>query len=1081
MNKVRLLVYVLSFSLVAHAPRALSQPFDLDSRLRVGKFLAEGRDTIDVMIATREGRYNDFIAFLRSTNIPIKFSSPDLEYVRVSVPIGRIHDVAGSDMIEAINTESDYPPFFYSADREAAQGRGLPKRSLTQLMDDPAAQGDLLDFEAMGLVTLRKSHPHADGRGVTIAFIEGFIDPDTPEMGRALTLDGKSVPKIRAFYEANSYMAAAFPTASSKPDYSGVKLTEAAAGTDRTLHIAGRSTRVPGPGRYWVGTVNEADYGNMLGDFNKDGNPAHKPRTFAIARKEGETCFRTDVNQNDDLTDDTCLDDFNASRLTSRFPSATKGKLGTRFWILATPRPDWIVFATPGGHTHTVASAVGSPAFDPRLSGAAPGAQIISVGALDTGSGSYLEAFIRAAHDPQVDIIFVSSTVTAVKQGGLDIHSVILDRIVERKNKIILAPASNSINRSSAISVISEGRNVLSIGQLHSKKVKMSLFGIEEPDSTGLASSGGPLIDGRIKPDILTPSLLIAAESDSIDQAAKSNKRTCPNLALPPRAICANGTSLASPVAAGGVASLLSILKAEKKGVHALALVDAIRYSARHIPTIPVYLQGHGVFNIPATLDRLRMGGDIRPQIAVDAPVPQELAVVTGKAIQGRGLYEREGWHPGTTGSRTIRLTRTSGPKTGLAFTTRLVGDSMATYTAPGRLVLPLNQTVEVPIGIAPKTYGLHSALLELRLETTDEVVERINLTTIAAVPLAGTLDSPLSFPEKASNWRSAIIYIDVPENTAAFGLEADVVKNAFLLGTAPLDGPMAGIPARLDPPHKPESELLAALPPARQFRRAVLWPSPGVWQLTLAHESPTKQDVISSGRIMAIADQDVEKALANVRKKNASAERASSHRALSVRRISGFYKADSLQNIDPIIPVLVPLEVPPEAPQVEIRATVRGSDNSGNVEEGIAVALFACGESGCKVVDTAVGRGRTGLVNLVSPGSKLYVAILPVKQSQKRPVIDYEIYFPLPNQGGYREISRDMRPGTTIAPTHGKSSPYRPCYVDAVYMDGISKTLAYSASLSDIGSINPERFILRDRDIDILLNSNFKMCQKLY
>lgn len=1072
-----LLICVIVVSLVVPLLQAGAQALDVNSRFSVGKALAEGRETIDVMIATREGKYRDFIAFLRTENIPVRFESADLEYVRVSVPIEKIEKIASNKLIEAVSTDNiGYPPVFFSSSDKKLSESHLPARRLDQLMDDSAVKGDLLDFEAMGLMTLRKSYPHADGRGVTIAFIEEFVDPDTPEMGQARTLDGKIVPKIRAMYEANSYMANAFPTASSKPGRNGVRLTTAVAGADGKLPIGNRDVRAPSPGRYWVGVVDENNYGRVTTDFNKDGNTAHKDRTFAVARKENEKCFRVDANQNNDLTDDTCLADFNDSRQTGRFPSASRDKLGMRFWILTTPEPDWIVLATPATHAHVVASAAaGAPVFDPRLSGAAPAAQIISIGVSEFGSASFLEAFIRAAHDPRVDFILATALVPTIRQGGLDVHSIIRDRIVSRKNKIIIGSAGNYGNMSSAVVTSVEGHNVLAVGQFNSKKVKSTIFNITGPDSSNIGSSGGPLIDGRLKPDILAPSFVITADSDSFDGSGSYNGLACANLTLPPRAICAGGTSTAAPVAAGGVASLLSVLKKEKMDVHALEVLDAIRFSARHVSTIPVYLQGHGVLNIPASLERLLMKGPQRPMFVIEAPVPRRMFEAAGKAVRGKGLFEREGWHPGMKGSRTIKITRRSGPDGDLIFITRIIGDTGKTYTAPPRLILPLNKTIEVPIGIFPRTHGLHSALLELRAEKNGDIVERINLTTIASIRFQDLVDGQLYIKEKGSAWRAPIFYVDVPKDTSALGVDVDVM-DAYMM-TLHFQGPMAGVSAMVERVDGPESEVQASFPPAEGIRRAVLWPSPGVWQLAIPYKSPVPGDVDSSGRIIVVTDREVEKIVAKASKKNGLIELTSNQKALSARRTWGFYKSGSLRSVGHIIPSLIPLEAPAEASWVEVRAKVREGRLAKTAHNAVAIALFDCSGSGCKAVDSAIGQDRAGLMKMVAPKSRLYAAILSLNERQKPLVVDYEIYFPLTDAPAHQKIGAPGRLGAVSASTAHRSSPYLVCYIYAVHMDGLSKSIGRE-KYSEKNGVLPGR-LKAVYDINMTLNKDLMDCKK--
>lgn len=1059
---------IILLSLVILSGESYGETIDVTSKFYVAKSVAEGQNTISLMIATHDNKHNDFINFLKIKNIDIQFESSDLGYVRVITPVNKIHEIIKTGMAKTVNVEAEYPPLYHSDQEQYTSVEKISRRSLKELIDDPSSEGDLLDFEAMGLVTLRKSHPHADGRGVTIAHIESFIDPETPEMGQAKLLDGRAVPKVRAIYEANSYMAEKFPHASSRPLRNGVQMTRVATEENSTVRVAGEDIRMPGNGQYWVANINELNHPMASRDFNKDGNPASTPRTFAIARKEGEDCFRVDVNQNRDLTDDACLGDFNASRHTSRFPSASSDELGTRFYILTTPQPDWIVFATPDVHSHFVAnSALGAPAFDPRVSGAAPGAQIIHIAPSNVGTSAFLEAFIRAAYDPQVDIIFVSASIMVIQQGGQEVHNVVLDRIVERKNKIIIVAAGNRGNMFSSVNPLSDSKNVISVGQFNSKKVKRSFFGILEPDSSHMASAGGPTIDGRIKPDIIAPSFMVLANPDSSNHKEERTDSACPHIAMPPRATCGGGTSNAAPVAAGAVASLLSVLKKDNKAVNALDIVNSIRFAARHVSTIPVYLQGHGVIDVPATLKLLSSRAQSRPTFFIEAPVPQGLTIATGKTIRGQGLFEREGWHPGSAGSRIIRITRTTGPRNTSTFTAQFIGDSQNTYSAPSRLELPLNKSVVVPITITPQRPGVHSAILELRSAENAEIAERINLVTIAAIPLSSLKDHTLSFKVKGSVTRPPIFYVDVPENTAALGFEVELPD--VPLGQFPLRGPMAGVEALTETTGKLDPAALSDLPFADRVQRAIMRPAPGVWQFALSYKAIHNQIVDFSGRIFIVTDQEAEEVMSRATKKNVGYTTAATNQdALHVRPIAGFYKAGSVEHSERVIPSLVPFTVPAGASQVEIRVRSSGP---------VAAALLECVTGACQFIDSTIGRETVGLARAVSENSKLYVVIAPLAKIVHNINIGYEIYFPHIEASNRNRITYAVKPNDYTYLKKNNNSHYKSCMLYAVYKDDFRKSIVIRGAKKSTYAPSKSGISIAS-NYNILLNKNFNGCE---
>ena len=122
----------------------------------------------------------------------------------------------------------------------------------------------------------------------------------------------------------------------------------------------------------------------------------------------------------------------------------------------------------------------------------------------------------------------------------------------------------------------------------------------------------------------------------------------------------------------------------------------------------------------------------------MDAPVHTLMNPYLRRPGYGRGLYEREGWAPGDTGTRTITLTRTSGPPGAVTYGLRWRGNDGTFTAATQRVSLPFNQPVGVPVHIAPRTPGVHSAALEV-VEPSGLVVHQVLATIVAAQQLTAT------------------------------------------------------------------------------------------------------------------------------------------------------------------------------------------------------------------------------------------------------------------------------------------------------------------------------------------------------
>jgi hypothetical protein len=147
----------------------------------------------------------------------------------------------------------------------------------------------------------------------------------------------------------------------------------------------------------------------------------------------------------------------------------------------------------------------------------------------------------------------------------------------------------------------------------------------------------------------------------------------------------------------------------------ACRIKHALTMSARYVPHLPAYKQGNGVIDVAAAWEMLKaMDAGHEPlTITSRAPVRHAYSSMLAEPNIGVGLFEQDGWNVGDRADRTVTLTRSSGPSGDMRFSVSFTGDS-GTYSAPSTVTLPLNTPVPVTISVAPKTPGVHSAILTL-------------------------------------------------------------------------------------------------------------------------------------------------------------------------------------------------------------------------------------------------------------------------------------------------------------------------------------------------------------------------------
>ena len=153
--------------------------------------------------------------------------------------------------------------------------------------------------------------------------------------------------------------------------------------------------------------------------------------------------------------------------------------------------------------------------------------------------------------------------------------------------------------------------------------------------------------------------------------------------ALPPGYSMFNGTSMASPQAAGAAALLISAAK--QAACRSSRISCGRRSTRRPLPRparIGAYEQGNGLINVGAAWDLLKTNiktVDITSSVPVNTLISGFLATPN----VGRGIYDREGVTLGQSYTRTYTFTRNSG---GGSSTTYNVSGSATTARSVGGL-----------------------------------------------------------------------------------------------------------------------------------------------------------------------------------------------------------------------------------------------------------------------------------------------------------------------------------------------------------------------------------------------------------
>ncbi|MGW8265608.1 MAG: hypothetical protein ACWGSQ_04520, partial [Longimicrobiales bacterium] len=407
-----------------------------------------------------------------------------------------------------------------------------------------------------------EAHPTYDGRGVRVAMIDMNPDMLLPELQMARTLEGEPVPKIVVYGTALDLEV--------EDDGRWLRMDEVVEASGGTLTYKDTTYVPPRDGTFRVTLFDEAAadtlgiYGG-LGldkDVNRDGNPEGSSRLFAVLWDEATNDVWVDTDQDLDFTDETALTDFSVRPEFGVFgtddpETPVRESVGFGVEIAADRKMVALNLGVASHASLVVGAAVASRGDEGRFDGVAPGAQLISV---SEGGSAYgqTESTILSVKKHRADVVYFeqSSLITRnyLLRDGRLVPTVIYERLVDRYHPIILSPTHN-YPILGGIDDFVLARGVIGVNGHESKDNFFINHGVrvEHDDNLLITGGYGPMGNGALKPDIISPSNYVSTAQGFVEG------RAIPGLfQLPPGYTIAGGTSTATPTAAGAVALLVS-------------------------------------------------------------------------------------------------------------------------------------------------------------------------------------------------------------------------------------------------------------------------------------------------------------------------------------------------------------------------------------------------------------------------------------------------------------------------------------------------------------------------------------------
>lgn len=865
-------VFLLVASQVsAQVPR---RPFLFkDARGELAQARARGESDVILVVASMPGQNRRVAEAVAGFGGSVLFRDDDVDYLRARMPIDQVEalvahpgvhsvDVSITEVSRAFGMPGPseavgpaLPSGGHLADpvppaplpvREAATPGPVPGGHLSLGAPDTIPEvwpPVLSDYPLthrysplgdLGAAAFLEANPTYDGRGVRVAMVDMNPDMLLPELQMARTLDGEPVPKIVAYGTALDLEV--------EDDGRWLRMDEVVEAAGGTLTYRDTTYVPPRDGAFRVALFDEAAadtlgiYGG-LGldkDVNRDGNPEGSSRFFAVLWDEVTNDVWVDTDQDLDFTDETALTDFSVRPEFGVFgtddpETPVRESVGFGVEIDADEKMVALNLGVASHASLVVGAAVASRGSEGRFDGVAPGAQLISI---SEGGSAYgqTESTILSVKEHRADVVYFeqSSLITRnyLLRDGRLVPTVIYERLVDKYQPIILSPTHN-YPILGGIDDFVLARGVIGVNGHESKDNFFINHGVrvEHDDNLLITGGYGPMGNGALKPDIISPSNYVSTAQGFVEG------RAIPGLfQLPPGYTIAGGTSTATPTAAGAVALLVSAAKQEGVSYDPFRIKHAVTRGARWVDHLPAYKQGNGVLSVAGAweiLKELDAGGRM-VEIKGRASVRHPYSHLLHTPHQGEGLYERDGWNVGDRGERILTLTRTTGPREAMTFDVSWAGNDAGTFSGPATVTLPLNQPVPVSITIAPKTPGAHTAHFTLDHPSVPGYSYRTLVTVV--VPETITASGDFSVTTKAEVPRPGIqsFFYRVPAGVTALKFEASWEDRAVTMSVS-------------RPDTRSQSRERVTPGGGRSAIQVVTDPMPGVWEVRLTDIDDTR------------------------------------------------------------------------------------------------------------------------------------------------------------------------------------------------------------------------------------------------
>ncbi|MFF9318791.1 S8 family serine peptidase [Streptomyces sp. NPDC014735] len=713
----------------------------------LAKAKAKGEKNITMMVATAPGATAQVAEQLDAVKGSVLGRAYDkLGYVRATVPTAsaeatikaasKLSSVHGIDLKQEIKLDDPTP----AGDRAAGASARTKATGSHPAPDKktPAKNPYNPSFET-GAVDFVEQHPRADGRGITIGILDSGVDLGHPALQKTTTGERKIV----------DWVTATDPV--SDGDGTWLRMTDSVSGPSFTYQ--GRTYKAP-KGDYRISLFAEAATkgGDMAGDLNRDGDTTD---VWAVLYDPATGDVRVDLNDNADFTDDATLKPYKEKHQVSYFgKDDPRTDVAERIPFTVETRKN-VVYNAAGATadfvnigviesehgTHVAGITAANGLFGGKMNGAAPGAKIVSSRACTWSGGctniALTEGMIDLVVNRGVDVVNMSIGGLPPLNDGNNARAELYKRLVDIYGVQLVISAGNDGPGVNTIGDPGLADHVISVGASISKETWAANYGSNVTKKYDMMpfSSRGPREDGGFTPTLTAPGAAINTTQTWLPGGPVKEA----GYSLPAGYSMLQGTSMASPQAAGATALLLSAAKQKHIELPPADLRTALTSSATHIKDVPAHAQGSGLIDIVGAWKLIEKQGTPAHEYKVKAPVDTAIDFALKTPGFGTGLYDREGGlKVGQKKTYDVTITRTTGPDKAVKHQLSWKNnDGTFKLVGPSAVSLPLDQPVTVKVQAKPGSKGVHSAILRVDDKKTVGVDQQILTTVVVSTELA--------------------------------------------------------------------------------------------------------------------------------------------------------------------------------------------------------------------------------------------------------------------------------------------------------------------------------------------------------